>query len=116
METITALLEKYDHFKHAIIRSILSPSDNAVTFVIAVQDDDGEDTALVRIICTGLKEKRLLLNSVLPFLDMMNGISIFFERDLYAFSIGRCDTMLHALNAPLYVTCADISVEEQPAA
>ena len=112
MEKINALLEKFNHFRYAEIRSIQTAEDGSVIITVAVQDDDGEDTDKFRIVCTGIKEKRLLVNSVLPFLDMMSGISIIAERNMYAFAIGSCDTMLPMLNAPLFVTCTDIAMEE----
>jgi len=112
MEQLSALLAKFNHFKDAEIRSLQAPSEDTVIITLAVQDDEGEDTDKVRIECVGIKDKRLLLNSVLPFLDMMSGIGLICERDLYAFAIGSCDTMLHVLNAPLYVVCEGMKIEE----
>lgn len=113
MEKINALLTKFDHFRYAEIRSIQAPADASVVITLSLQDEDGEETDRVEVECRGIKEKRLLVNSVLPFLDMMNGISIIRERNQYAFTIGKCDTMLHVLNAPLYVVCDNITIEER---
>jgi len=116
MENIQPLLAKFNHFKDAEIRSIHTPAEDSAVITIAVQDDDGDDTDTIKIECTGIKEKRLLVNSVLPFLDMMSGISIIEERNQFAFAIGRCDTMLSVLNAPLYVVSEAIGLEETPVA
>lgn len=114
MEQINRLLEKYDHFKFAQLRLIESPADRSkVTITIVVQDDEGEDMNTVRIEFTNIKESRLLQNSVLPFLDMMSGISIVKEHDLYGFALGSDTAMLHVHNAPLYVIASDISIEEE---
>jgi len=112
MENTDALLAKFNHFRNAEIRNIRTPDDGSIVITLAVTDDDGEDTDKVRVQCSGIKEKRLLVNSVLPFLDMMSGISVIEERNQYAFAIGHCDTMLSVLNAPLYVVAADIKMEE----
>ena len=113
MEQINKLLEKYDHFKHAQIRHIESPADRSkVIITIVVQDDEGEDLNSVRITFTNVKESRLLQNNVLAFLDMMSGVSIVKEHDLYGFALGSDTAMLHVHNAPLYVIASDISVEE----
>lgn len=115
MEKINALLAKYNNFKYEQIRAIYTPSPTSVIFTLAVQDDDGEDVAKISVECMDVKEKRLLVGDVLPFLDMMSGVSIIEERGLYAFAIGHCDTMLHVLNAPLYVVCHEISAVERTA-
>ena len=114
MEQINKLLEKYDHFKHAQIRHIESPADRSkVIITMVVEDDEGEIMNTVRIEFKNIKESRLLQNSVLPFLDMMSGISIVKEHDLYGFAVGSDTAMLHVHNAPLYVVASDISIEEK---
>lgn len=112
MENVNALLARFNHFKYAEIRSIYTPDATSAVVTLAVQDDDGEDTDKIRITCADIKEKRLLVNEVLPFLDMMSGISVIEERNQFAFAIGHCDTMLSVLNAPLYIVCNGIEMEE----
>lgn len=114
MEQINKILEKYDHFKSDQIRSIVSPADRSTVVInIVVQDDEGEDLNTVSIEFKNIKESRLLQNSVLPFLDMMSGISIVKEHDLYGFALGSGSAMLHVHNAPLYVIASDITIEEK---
>lgn len=113
MEKINALLEKYDRFRYARIRAIYTPSDTSAVITLAVEDDDGEPVAKVAVECTDITQKRLLVGEVLPFLDMMSGVSILEERNLYAFAIGHCDTMLPVLNAPLFVVCRGIGISEE---
>lgn len=114
MEQINSILEKYDHFRDAQIRFIESPADRSKIIInIVVQDDEGEDANTVRIEFTNIKESRLLQNNVLPFLDMMSGISIVKEHDLYGFALGSDTSMLHVHNAPLYVIASDITIEEK---
>lgn len=112
MEKINALLEKYNHFRLDQIHSIEKPSEDTIVVTLNVQNDDGEDTHHVKITFKQIKQSRLLVNQALAFLDMMSGISIIKERDLYGFAIGSCPAMLNVLNAPLYITASEIDVEE----
>lgn len=113
MEQINALLEKYNHFKFAQIRWIQKLSDTSSAVTLVIEDDDGEETDRVKLVFNGIKQKRILDNSVLAFLDMMSGISIVKEHDLYGFALGRGDAMLHVLNAPMFIVCENITIEEE---
>jgi hypothetical protein len=112
MQNTQALLTKFNRFKDAEIRAIYTPDEETVVLTLVVTDDDGEETDRVEVKCSGTKQKRLLVNAVLPMLDMMSGISIVEERNQFAFAIGNCDAMLSVLNAPLYVVCEALTMEE----
>jgi len=113
MQNADALLKKHNNFKDAQIRSIENISDSSKVLTLVVQDDDGEDTDRVKIAFSGIRDSRILENSVLPFLDMMSGISIIIEHDLYGFAIGDGSAMLHVHNAPLYIISSNITIEEE---
>ena len=113
MEQINALMEKFNNFVDAELRSLAKPSDNSLIVTLAVQNDDFEDTDIIKIEFIDLKDARLLDNSMLSFLDMMSGITLIYERNLYGFALGHGDTMLHVKNAPLYIISTDIKIEEQ---
>lgn len=113
MEQINSLLEKYNHFKDAQIRSIQTLSDTSKVVTIAVQDDDGEDLHTISIEFKDIKESKILQNSVLAFMDMGSGISIVKEHNLYGFALGSGTAMLHVHNAPLYIIASDITIEEK---
>lgn len=113
MEQINSILEKYNHFKDAQIRSIQSLSDTSKVVTLVVQDDDGEDLHTITIEFNNIRESRILQGSVLPLLDMMSGISIIKEHDLYGFAVGRGTAMLHVHNAPMYIIASDIKIEEK---
>ena len=113
MEQIDSLLEKYDHFRDAQIRSIQRPSDSSAIVTIVVQDDDEEDINTITIEFNCIKESRILVNHVLPFLDMMNGISLVSENDLYGFAVGSGSAMLNIHNAPMYIIASGLSIEEK---
>ena len=113
MEEINTLLEKYDNFKDAQIRSIKPLSDTSKVLTIVVQDDDGEDLNTVEIEFNNITNSQILDNSVLSFMDMGFGISIIKEHDLYGFALGKGTAMLHVLNAPLYIVASDIKIEEK---
>ena len=113
MEEINTLLEKYDNFKDAQIRSIQALSDTSKVLTIVVQDDDGEDINTVKIEFNNITNSQILDNSVLPYMDMGFGISIIKEHDLYGFALGKGTAMLHVLNAPLYIVASDINIDEK---
>ncbi len=113
MEEINTLLEKYNNFKDAQIRSIQTLSDSSKVLTLVVQDDDGEDINTVKIEFNNVTNSKILDNSVLSYMDMGFGISIIKEHDLYGFALGSGTAMLHVLNAPLYIIASDINIEEK---
>ncbi|QOY55344.1 hypothetical protein HUE87_03655 [Candidatus Sulfurimonas marisnigri] len=113
MEKINTLLEKYNNFKDAQIRSIQPLSDTSKVLTIVVQDDDGEDLNTVKIEFINISNSRILENSVLPYMDMGFGISLIKEHGLYGFALGSGTAMLHVHNAPLYIVSSDIKIEEK---
>lgn len=113
MEKIDSLLEKYDNFKDAQIRSIDTTSDDSKIITLVVQDDDGEDIQRVKIEFINIHNSKILINSVLAFLDMMSGISIIKEHNLYGFAIGKSNAMTNIENSPLYIIASDIRFEEE---
>lgn len=113
MEEINTLLEKYNNFKDAQIRSIQPLSDTSKVLTIVVQDDDGEDLNTVKITFDNIKDSRILVNSVLSYMDTGFGITIIKENDLYGFALGKGTAMLHVHNAPLYIVSSDIKIEEK---
>ncbi|QSZ41053.1 hypothetical protein GJV85_02620 [Sulfurimonas aquatica] len=112
MEQINALLQKYDNFIGAQLRSIQPLSDTSKLLTIVIQDDDGEDLESVKIEFNNINDSRILENGVLSFLDMMSGISIIKEHDLYGFAVGNATTMLYVLNAPLYIVASDVKIQD----
>lgn len=113
MEEINALLEKYNNFKDAQLRSIQELSDTSKVLTIVIQDDDGEDINTVKIEFKDVTDSRILVNSVLGYLDMGFGVSIIKENNLYGFALNKGTAMLHVLNAPLYIISSDIKIEEK---
>jgi len=112
MEKINTLLEKYNNFKDAQIRSIENISDSSKLLTLVIQDDDGEDVSKVKVTFNNVRDSKILVNDVLPFLDMMSGISIIKENNLYGFAVGRGSAMLHVNSAPLYIISSDIEIKE----
>lgn len=113
MEEINTLLEKYNNFKDAQIRSIQPLSDTSKVVTLVVQDDDGEDLNTVKIEFDNIKDSRILQNSVLSYLDTGFGVTIIKEHGLYGFALGSGSAMLHVHNAPLYIVSSDIKIEEK---
>lgn len=113
MQKIDALLEKYDNFEYAQIRSIEYISESSKILTLVVQDDDGEDINTIKITFDNVNDSKILVNDVLPFLDMTSGITIIKENDLYGFAIGKGTAMQHVHSAPLYIISSNINVEEK---
>ncbi len=112
MEQITSLFEKFNNFKDASFRSIAKTADGSLVVTLVVQDDEGDDIHSVKIEFIDINDARLLDNATLPYLDMMSGVSLIKDHNLFAFAIGNCDALLHVKNAPFYIVSADVNIEE----
>ena len=112
MQNISPILEKYKNFKDAQIRSVKNLSENSKVVTIVIQDDDGEDLNSVELEFNDIKESRILENSVLAYLDMMSGITIVKEHELYGFGLGSGTAMLHVHNAPLFIVASALEIRE----
>lgn len=113
MEKITSLLEKYDTFKDAQLRSLEQPAEDAITLTIAILDEDFmQDVQHVVLKFSGVKESRLLENAMLPYLDTMFGVNIIHERDMYALAVGQADALIHVHMSPFYIIAKELDVEE----
>jgi len=110
MDAIDTLLKKYNNFTYEQIRSIDQLPDSSKIVTLVIQDDDGEDVNTVKIEFTNIKDSKILVNSVLSYLDMSSGITIIKENNLYGFAIGSGIAMLHVHNAPLYIIASDVKI------
>lgn len=113
MKKVNTLLEKYNNFKDAQIRSIENLTDSSKVLTLVIQDDDGEDINTVKVTFSNISDSKILVNEVLPLLDMMSGISIIKENNLYGFALGRGSAMIHVHNAPIYIISTDIEINEK---
>ena len=111
MQKINTLLEKYDNFRGAQIRSVeyISLTERIVT--IGDEDEDGEDMYAVKLRFTEIQSSKILEQSVLSYLDMSSGITLIKENDLYGFAIGKGSAMLHVHNAPIYIVASKIKID-----
>ena len=112
MKKINTLLEKYDYFKGAQLRHIEQLSDSSKIVTLVTQDDDGEDISTIKLTFSNINDSKILVNSVLSFLDMMSGITLIKENSLYGFALGKGTAMLHVHASPLYIVASDITIEE----
>jgi len=113
MEEINKLLNKYDNFKYEQIRSIEQLPDSRKIVTLVVQDDDGEDLNTIKLEFSNITDSKILVDSVLSFLDMTSGITLIKENNLFGFAIGSGTAMLHVHNAPLFIIASDIKIQEQ---
>lgn len=112
MENLNALLEKYDHFRLEQFHSIEKPAEDTIRITLAVQDDYGEETHHVKFTFRKIKNAKLLVNDALAFLDMMSGVTLIKERELYGFAIGDCPAMLNVIHAPFFIVAEEVEAEE----
>jgi len=112
MEEINSLLEKYDNFKYAQLRSIEQLPDSTKIVTLVVQDDDGEDLNSVKLEFNNVTDSKILDQSVLSYMDMGFGICLIKEHDLYGFAVGHGTAMLHVLNAPLYIVASGLKIQD----
>jgi len=113
MEKINQLLQKYDNFQYEQLRSIEQLEDGSKIITLVVMDEDGEDVHSAKIEFKNIKDSKILVNSVLSYLDMSMGISIIKEHDLYGFAIGSGTSMSHVQSAPLYIVASEINIIEE---
>ncbi len=113
MQEITALLKKYNNFKDEMLRTIEKTSDDSYVLTIVIQDDEGEDLNSVKIEFSNVENSKILVDSVLSYMDMTSGITILKENDLYGFAVGRETAMLYILNAPLFIISKNIKILQQ---
>ncbi len=113
MKDVNKLLEKYKNFKGSQLRSIEQLEDSSKIVTLVVQDDDGEDTDTIKIEFKNIKSSKILVNSVLSYLDMMSGITLIKENNLYGFAIGNGTAMVHVHSSPLYIISSDITIKEE---
>lgn len=112
MEPITALLKKYNNFKYEMLRHIEKTSETSYIVTLAIQDDEGEDVNTIKLDFTGVQASKILVNSVLSYMDMGDGITLIKENDLYGFAVGSGTAMLHVNSAPLYIVATDLIILE----
>lgn len=110
MEEIKELLEKYNNFAGEQLRSIQQLEDGSKILNIAILDDEGEDLEIISLEFTDINASKILIDSVLPMMDMMSGICIIEENKLFGFALGRGEAMLHVHNAPLYIIASKIRI------
>lgn len=113
MNTVTTLVEQHDHFRDSRIESLQRIDDTTLKLRIIVEDDDAEPTHAITCTFKGVIDARLLDNSVLPFVDMMGGITVLEENGRTAFAIGAHNAMLHIQNAPFFIICDAIEMHEE---
>lgn len=113
MIDFTALLTQHNYFKGTRIESLRRIDENTLAFNIIIDNDDGEPITLVTFTFSDVYDARLLDNSVLPFIDMMSGITLLTENGRSAFCVGQHDAMLHIQSAPFFIICDAITFEEK---
>ncbi|NOR55853.1 MAG: hypothetical protein GQ531_06565 [Sulfurovum sp.] len=112
MDEINKILEKYNHFKDMQLRTVRNITESSKVLTIVEMDEEGEDLHTVRITFSDIKQSRILVDSVLSYMDTGFGVSIIKENGLYGFAVGSGTAMLHVLNAPMYIVSSEISIEE----
>ena len=112
MQEITTLLEKYNNFKYEQLRHIEKVSETSYIVTLVIQDDEGEDVNTIKLDFTGVQESKILVNSVLSYMDMGDGITLIKENGLFGFAVSHGTAMLHVHSAPLYIVASDLKITD----
>ena len=115
VSSLKEFLARFESFVGSEIKSISIKSPTAIEIRISVQDSGrGFDWIDVNLECLNVSDAKLLDESKLSFLDMQEGISIFFDDKKFVFSYGKYDSIESAKDSPLYIICDSIKFEELP--
>lgn len=112
-DNLDSFMDRFDNFRHGEFRSIeiLSPTTIAIT--LAGQDSAREfDWISMKFEFNGVSDAKLLENSKLSFVDMSYGVSIINADNLFAFGLGKCDTIYSIKSSACHIVSSSLKYEE----
>ncbi|HFB53585.1 MAG TPA: hypothetical protein ENJ67_02520 [Sulfurimonas autotrophica] len=110
---IPKLLERFDDFKGSEIRSleVISPTEIQMSF--ALQDKArAYDWVTLTLLLSGVSDAKLVDASKLEYIDMSDGVSILYAKNLFHFAIGTYKTEASIKDALLYIVSENIKYDE----
>lgn len=97
-------LKRFDSFKGGEIRSIKILSPTAMLVTLAGQDSARAfDWITIDLEFSGVSDARLLDDTKLSLIDMDDGLSIVYENNKFAFSVGECYNISTTKNSSCYI-------------
>ena len=115
VSSLKDFLARFENFIGCEIKTITLKSPTVINIRISVQDSGrGFDWIDVNLECSNVSDAKLLEESKLSFLNMQEGINIFFDDKKYVFSYGDYSDIENAKDSPLYIICDSIKFEELP--
>ena len=101
---IDAFLDRFGAFVDSEFRSIEILSPDSIKITLSAQDSArGFDWITVELEFGGVSDAVLPENSKLPHLDMDEGVTILSQSDLFAFGIGKYDTLSNITDSICYI-------------
>ena len=111
--SLTPLLVRLDTLRGAEICSITTRSPTSLSIIFSVQDSArGFDWIDIKFIVSGVRDAKLVSDTILRSLDMSEGITVELSRNSCALAIGEYKG--HVDEAPLYIIGASMQYEELP--
>lgn len=106
-------LKRFGNFVDAEIRSMDASSATTIKVTIAAQDcARGFDWLTISLEFSNITDAKLIDDAKLSLLDMSEGLTLFFQDDCFAFSIGNYNNLANVKNALFYIISSSIKYEE----
>lgn len=115
VNSLKEFLARFESFAGSEIKAITIQSPTVMSVRISVQDSGrGFDWIDVNLECSNVSDAKLLEESKLSFLDMQEGVNIFFDEKKYVLSYGNYCDIKSAKDSLFYIICDSIKFEELP--
>jgi len=112
-KNITDFLDRFDNFIGAELRSIKIYSQTDITLTLVTQDKARDfDWISLELNFNEIIDAKLLDDSKLQFLNMEDGLSIFYEDEKFVFSTGITNNIQNAKNSSLYIISKNLKYKE----
>ena len=106
-------LKRFNYFIDAEFRHIEIISPTTIALTLAAQDEaKAFDWVSVMLQFDGVQDARLTENSKLNFIDMSDGISLIHEEKLFAFGVGKYNTLSNIKNSTCYIVGLSLKYKE----
>jgi len=110
---ITKFLDRFNSFKESEIRSLKVSSPTEIQLVLTAQDKArGFDWITVTFLFNDIDNARLIDENKLSYVSMDDGITIINENQLFAFAVGKYQSLQSAQEAQLYLISKTIKYNE----
>jgi len=101
---IDLFLKRFDNFSSGEFRNTDIHSATKISVTLTAQDEAKEfDWITITLEFEGVSDAHLVAEEKLPYIDMDDGISLFYQEGYFYFGIGRCDNISAIKTSTLYI-------------